>query len=106
MPIKKELSKSVVFASVFAGTLISEGISLVTISDPGKKLAEKVGHTIKDLQTDIQEQIHIITARLIEESALINLRFKRGEVGTLLQVAKNSFKSSFDNAKAKYAKRV
>jgi len=106
MSLKKKISKTVVFVSVFAGTLISEGISLVTISEPGKKAAEKIRSTVKNMQTEIHEQFHIATAKIIEESSLINSQMKRGELAIFLQAAQNSFKDSFANAKAKYDKRT
>ncbi len=106
MPIKKELSRSVLFVSVFAGTLISEGISLVTISEPGKRLTEKVNHVVKNMQANIGEHFHIATAKIIEESALMNSKIKKADIVVLLQIAKNSFQSSFENAKAKYVKRA
>jgi len=106
MSIKKEMAKSVVFASVFAGTLISEGISFVTIAEPSKKAAEKVKHTVKNMKADIQERFHLATARIIEESALINGRIKSGDLAVLVQAAKISFKDAYAHAKAKYANRT
>ena len=104
MQIKKELSKSIVFVSVFAGTLISEGILLVTIADPGKKLAEKVNHTIKSIKSDIHERFYIASARIIEERALVNSKINGSECVRLFQIAKNSFVDSFEKAKDKYSK--
>ncbi len=88
MSIKKNISKTIVFAAVFVGTLISEGISVVTISAPGKKLAEKAARTIKGIRAEVYEQFHIATAKVIEESAFLNAKIKKSEVGALLQTAK------------------
>ncbi len=106
MTIKKEISRTIVFASVFVGTLISEGISLVTIAEPGRRLGDKISQTVGNVGMDIQDRFHLTAARVIEESALINERIKRKRLVLLVKSMQQSFKEAYTTAKSKYDSRA
>jgi hypothetical protein len=104
--MKKRISKTMVFLSVFAGTILGSAIAFITESASVKNANGQIKLTVKRMKEDINDQLHIATARLIESSSLMKARArtKAEDIVSLIQYAKRSFKDSFEDGKKKYKK--
>lgn len=106
MNVKKKLSNIIVFASVFAGTIIGAGIAFITASAPGKKVSEKLRDTAQKIKEDVNDQIQSSSVKIIENSAHLEkmAKTKIEDINVLIQSVKKNFKDSFDAERHKFGK--
>ncbi len=104
--MKKKLSNAIVFASVFAGTIIGAGIAFITASTPGKKMSEKVRGTAKKIKENVNDQIQSSSVKILENSSLLEnmAKTKIDDITVLVQSVKKNFKDSFDAERQKFGK--
>ena len=76
MSVRKNLSSVVVFSSVFLGSIISEGINIITTPNSIKDLFKKMQGTIDVVRESIKEKTDDATILLIESSTVAITRTK------------------------------
>ena len=76
MNAKRKLSGVMVFASVFAGSLLGAGITLITAPGSVRDLRGKVRVTVDILKESVNEHLEDAALRLIESSSVLKTRAK------------------------------
>lgn len=75
---KQKLSGAIVFASVFLGSFLGAGITLLTNPKSGRDLAYKVKDAADLIKENIGDQVDNTTIRVIENSTRILAKSKMG----------------------------
>jgi len=76
MNAKKKLSGVVVFGSVFFGSLLGAGITLITSPGSGRDLTGKVKVTVDIIKESVSEHLDNAALRLIESGSVLRIRTK------------------------------
>jgi hypothetical protein len=104
MNAKKKLSGVLVFGSVFFGSLLGAGITLITSPGSGRDFKGKVKVTVDILKESVSEHLDNAAIRLIEQSSVLKARtkmkfgemklgdVKSGKLNLLVDLARQRFK--------------
>lgn len=76
MSLKKNLSSAAIFGSVFLGSIISEGLHIITSPNSIKDLFKKLNGSLDIAKESLKEKIDDATIILIENSALTIIKTK------------------------------
>ncbi|MBF0343373.1 MAG: hypothetical protein HQL06_03995 [Nitrospirae bacterium] len=93
---KQKISGLIVFASVFVGSFLGAGITVITTpKEAAKGLQKKIKTTAEALKENVNEQLDSATVRLIENSTKLITKTKTTFTGvsTLLETLKDGFGS-------------
>lgn len=68
---KQKLSSAIVFASVFFGSFLGAGISILTSPKTVRALKDRIGGAVGILKESVNERLDNVTVRVIENSTKI-----------------------------------
>lgn len=86
MSIRKNLSSVVVFSSVFIGSIIGEGINIITAPNSIRDLFRKLNGNFDVVRETVKEKVDDATIMLIETSALAITKTKMN-INTVSKIA-------------------
>lgn len=103
MGIKKRTSSLVVFASVFAGSILGAGITLIASPQSRENTKSMVKGSIDSIRDQVNESLIHTTARLVETGAVLKTKTSQNieSVNSVSRRVKKSFKEAYDEKKRK-----
>lgn len=107
MQVKRYINNTIVFVSVFAGTIIGDGIAFITAAAPGKKVNDKLKASAQKIKEDVNHQIQSSSIKIIESTAVLEKKAATvfEDVRSLAESAKKSFLDAFEAEKEKYGRK-
>ena len=106
MSIKRNISNSIIFASVFVGTIVGAGISFITSSSSSKRVRERLKDAAGRLESDVKDQLQAVSVKVVEGSSRLEgvAREKIDEIKGLAQDVEKNFMEAFEAEKKKFSK--
>jgi gas vesicle protein len=77
MSTKKSIARKLIFISVFTGTVIGEGISLLANPKTRTEIRNKIAGKIQDTERSIEDSLSLTLSRAIEVGTQLSVRVRK-----------------------------